>query len=676
MLLRKITLNNFRQFYGTQEVDISSDPERNVTLIHAENGVGKTTILNSILWCFYEDTTEKFEQKDKIANFEAVSEGNHSFGVEVLFEHKGSEYQVIRKHNQKTGEKEFKAFVVGKGNYTDLGNPTVFVDSVIPREMARYFFFDGEYAETFSSQNNKKEVKEALENMLGCKTALQAIEDLTSIRADIEKDISGSAKNNSLTVALQGKIDELETDKLRHEQELKTLESNLESEHAARKEIQEKLRGTEGISEIQKRREEYESKLEKMKANKNKHEASISTWLNEYGISLLSKNIEKTVSNIFEIAKTSGRVPSNVAENFVKGIIHSQVCICDRPFTHGSKEETAIMKLLEDAGNALVMDRMIKASNLMSNLTDRRKKALSELKKIKENIKACNDGIDEFEGKIHECSEQIKQRGGEVKEIAEREHALERKIESIGKIENKMGELKIKIDMISQEIKKNKDNREKFLASDNKVTELNKRKNLLDAAITAIEAELEKYKIDSRAAIGNEINEILKSTARRHYYACIDEKFNLEMFFTENNTPVPKSSGENQLLSLAFIASLIKFSANRMNDESELLKPGTHAPLVLDSPFGQISDTYRTSAANFLPKLAKQIILLVSKSQGDSDVMKVIGSRIGSELVLISENRGSNEGKPVDAIQVGNKTIESSRYGCEKNLTKIINVNN
>ena len=40
MFLKKITLTNFRQFYGTQELLIAGHLKKNVTLIHAENGVG------------------------------------------------------------------------------------------------------------------------------------------------------------------------------------------------------------------------------------------------------------------------------------------------------------------------------------------------------------------------------------------------------------------------------------------------------------------------------------------------------------------------------------------------------------------------------------------------------------------------------------------------------------
>ncbi|WP_410172373.1 AAA family ATPase, partial [Enterobacter bugandensis] len=62
MKIKRIKLVNFRQFYGNNNIiEFSTDSTYNVTLIHAENGVGKTTILNSILWCFYGKFTDDFE---------------------------------------------------------------------------------------------------------------------------------------------------------------------------------------------------------------------------------------------------------------------------------------------------------------------------------------------------------------------------------------------------------------------------------------------------------------------------------------------------------------------------------------------------------------------------------------------------------------------------------------
>ena len=43
MLIKKITLRNFRQYMNT-EISFSTDPEKNVTLIKGDNGTGKTTL--------------------------------------------------------------------------------------------------------------------------------------------------------------------------------------------------------------------------------------------------------------------------------------------------------------------------------------------------------------------------------------------------------------------------------------------------------------------------------------------------------------------------------------------------------------------------------------------------------------------------------------------------------
>ena len=58
-------------------------------------------------------------------------------------------------------------------------------------------------------------------------------------------------------------------------------------------------------------------------------------------------------------------------------------------------------------------------------------------------------------------------------------------------------------------------------------------------------------------------------------------------------TQLPKSSGENQLLGLAFTAALVEFARVRQNADDYRLLRGTVAPLVLDSPFGQLDEDYR-----------------------------------------------------------------------------------
>jgi len=57
MILHKMTVENFRQFRGKQEVVFNSPscPNDNVIVIFGENGRGKTGIFRAIMFCLFGD---------------------------------------------------------------------------------------------------------------------------------------------------------------------------------------------------------------------------------------------------------------------------------------------------------------------------------------------------------------------------------------------------------------------------------------------------------------------------------------------------------------------------------------------------------------------------------------------------------------------------------------------
>ena len=63
MIINSVTVENFRSFYGEQEISFATDREKNTTLIYAMNGVGKTNLLNAILWCLHGEFSPSFKIK-------------------------------------------------------------------------------------------------------------------------------------------------------------------------------------------------------------------------------------------------------------------------------------------------------------------------------------------------------------------------------------------------------------------------------------------------------------------------------------------------------------------------------------------------------------------------------------------------------------------------------------
>jgi hypothetical protein len=146
MKLKAITLQDFRQFYGTQSLDFSLDSEKNITLIHAENGVGKTNLQSSFLWALYGKTNRSFEQSNLIVNIEAQDEGKSEASVSVLFSRDDTDILVRRTLNMEEDrpiQRLEVSSIVGGRPQREL-EPEKLIQSILSWDAAQHYFCDGE----------------------------------------------------------------------------------------------------------------------------------------------------------------------------------------------------------------------------------------------------------------------------------------------------------------------------------------------------------------------------------------------------------------------------------------------------------------------------------------------------------------------------------------------------
>ena len=259
MLFSKIILENYGVYKDRQIFDFTSSSEKPIILCGGTNGAGKTTLFNSIMLCLYgQDSFEKRTTKKDyeeflkrkihrylgsktIADFAAIT-------IEFEYYHQGKveNYSVSRLWKNDDG-KIIENFSIKKNgeklDSIDESQWHQFIRELLPRGVARLFFFDGEKIVKIAKEGNEDiEIKSSFDMLLG----LDLVEQLKSdLEINLMRNMKGGAKE------IQEKKDELDT-------ELEQLEKNISDLMIKRE------RKTVELDEIQKTVDEYEEKISRL----------------------------------------------------------------------------------------------------------------------------------------------------------------------------------------------------------------------------------------------------------------------------------------------------------------------------------------------------------------------------------------------------------------------------
>jgi DNA sulfur modification protein DndD len=669
MQLHYIKLKNFRQFYGEQTIEFATKPGQNLTVIHAENGVGKTTVLNALLWTFYETTTARFEHEDQILNFVAEKEGASTASVSVRFEHEEEEYTVHRTWKVEGGRASTKLIAqkVEGGVSKTIEAVETFIASVMPPEMARYFFFDGEHAEAFAGQRNQKVVAKAVRAMLGCEVADTAIGDLKILAADFSRE-AGNVPGNEALERLNLERARAEQTITFNETQIDSLKREVEAWEGQLEKVEDYLRGAEGAKETQAARDAAAGEQRTIRADIAGAEGDVLKWIGTRAVSLIARRVSRDTLAFVDEASLRGKIPEPYNEEFVKGLLKAERCCCDRCLSPGSAEYASVMGLLKKASNAEILSHVVRARSRVNQFKETSAEAAKALEDVQGRV-----------GRLHERRMSIEQRlavldkkMAEVKgaEIAEREQARLELKKKISKGYQDIGTSRERLSQAQRTLAEHEKTMEKLVSQNERAQAFLARRDLARAGQERLVTLLAEHELSAREQIERSINKVLNTVARRDYKFAFGDDFSMRLLYPDGK-PVPRSGGENQLVSLAFTSALIQYSRMRLTASGGILTPGTIAPLVLDSPFGQLDVQYRGSTASFVPTMAGQVILLVSSSQGDKMVMEALEPFIGAQYLLVSENSGDRGEKPNDAIVLRGREHNASLFNQERTLTRV-----
>ncbi len=671
MILEEIRLTDFRCFYGDTSIRFSEDPNRNVTIIYAENGVGKTTLLNALLWCFYGETTSRFEKRDEILNYDAKKAGRESASVEVLFGHNESRY--IAKRFANIGTSSRREFVVARidgGSQNPLEPPETFINTVIPRDMASHFLFDGEHAEVFLGENNRRSVGSAVRDIFGCSLIETAIDDLRVVSHQFRRQIPSTADTCKIE-ELNRRHDTLTEQLNAAYASIIEMEKKREQTDEQIGDIDTKLRNTSAAKELQKSRDHHKGQLQRAKKRQKECTDGVYQWLGEHGRFIVSKRITEVTFSFLDEKEHSGRIPSPYNEEFVRDILGAEECICGARLEPGSAGAKKVASLLEKAANQVMRDRVSKVRGRLTMLKEKRKEAPSALADAKKELAEANDELGRAEAHLAEISQKLQ--GIDFEDIAERESKREELKVGLRKIDQDVGALKTNIEKSERE-RSQIDRDINELAKQSKQSAIYaRRREMCEKIKGLLETKLVAEEDEARRVLHARIERILEATTRKALDLRMTDEYVISLV-NSDGIALPKSSGENQLLGLAFTAALVEFAKIRQNAQDYRLLRGTIAPLVLDSPFGQLDEAYRLTTAEFIPKMARQVVLLVSKSQGSDDVLEALKDHLGAQYLLVRHNTEPVGDRKPESRYFKGKEFRTAVFDAEFDGTDIVEI--
>ncbi|MDR3697686.1 AAA family ATPase [Mucilaginibacter sp.] len=225
MIIKTIELNNFRIYHGLNVIDLSKDSDKNIFIVSGWNGFGKTTFLMSLVWCLYgrqmEDVDDLYKKEiveqggytryiNNALNRLAEVQGDYSCHVAITFtdvtipELPCREIKVIRSYNKLTGSNDVIDILIdGYPNELtkEVGPETFIRDFILPKEIAKFFFFDAEKIVSLaevSTLEQRKNLSLAYSEVLGIKKYEDLKKGLEELQYKLRKDAANFKERNEL----------------------------------------------------------------------------------------------------------------------------------------------------------------------------------------------------------------------------------------------------------------------------------------------------------------------------------------------------------------------------------------------------------------------------------------------------------------------------------------------
>jgi DNA sulfur modification protein DndD len=633
MLLRSIELHNFRQFIN-EKIDFSTDPERNVTLVIGDNGTGKTTFAQAFTWCLYGETD--FSNKvmlNRIVAEKMTPDQKVTVKVVLALTHGDADYEIIRSQEYR---KSYSNKITGANTALNISrknknggikylkpNECEFeIKKIIPKELAGYFFFDGERIEKMSKEiasgHKSSNFSNAVQNLTGLNATLTALEHLSTTRKNsVYGKFNEAYKGDSdgKMQQLTKEIDALQAEIDRMTNRQSEIEDELSAARASKAKFEQDIKQFADGERLQNERDNLNKQLINARSLRAQVVKRICKSFNEEMTNFLSLSLVLRSLDVVSHSDFSGKDIPEMHAKTIDFLLNRGTCICGTHLDPGTIPYNKVKELLEflpPQSIGVTVGQFVKDSQSRFLQNGDMYEAISEQLGT---ISQQDDHISDLEDQIATISAQLD--GDDVREQVKKLNAQIKSCDSIiAAREHEKRNITFSLGAKDTEKKLKENSRAELSLLDKSNRKIEICKAYTERIYQELYAEYKSEEKRIRENLESSINEIFKTIYNGGLSLTIDERYNISVYVTDYEGDVETSTAQSIAVIFAFISAIIKMAREnqRIRKDEAYSEP---YPLVMDAPLSAFDKRRIKAICSAIPETAEQVIIFIKDTDGE-----------------------------------------------------------
>ena len=663
MRLENVQISNFRLLEDVS-IRFSVDSQRPLTVIRAENGSGKTSILYALRWAMYGNGGIPDGMRltsTAMPTGKPVSVQVSVVFVETdIFSREQSRYRLIRTCTEtphegdrfsRAADNQRLLKLTESGEVDILSGMSGQISVTLPEHLADVFFTNGDDVQRFiaggqSGQRERQEkVHESIRHLLGLES-VERVEKLARYAQQYFKRELASSGGEELE-ALEDERERLEDE---IETKNQTLAIEIDNQGRLEEQIQrdermlDKIKGVGDLEQIQSRIHSLESDLDGLDHQETEIRKQMKGILQSEGVTrvLIDEHLQKGIAILDELADRKV-LPGSSIEILVDRLSMG-VCICGESLIAGASRHNHIKQLIEEQRQ--VAPRLQRLTELWHHARNSENQYRSE----RARGFGVNDRANDLSEQLIECIDLRKRKVADLRVEEDRrsqidESRVQELTERINSNHSKLGRFNHNIGSIESVIQGLKDSlksADEAYAEAEKTAKLNETAQVRSAVSsdlhTLTNSILTTLKTDYVHQVSDRMNDLFMEIvgAVRDSGSAIftgahveDQNYDIIIDSVDGRTldaDTELNGASQRALTLAFIWSLMEVTQRE-------------APRIIDTPLGMTSGAVKRRMVDLLTEpieengLPYQTILFMTRSE-IRDVEDLISDRSGAITTL------------------------------------------